>query len=414
MSIKLNLDDTNIFFAKKLLYVCTLALIVRVLAIVFFVDIHSNYYWEYGEIAKNILAGKGYSYFYFINSERYFLFSAEHTPLPSAYMPPGYVTYLLPFIAINNIVVRNILLLASQTLFSLTTLVALYYFCREYFSIRIAIISVCFFALLPDFIYAVISFTPTVLFQCGVILLMILLYKKRQSRISIFFIAINCTVMILMRSEFFLFLVLLLIVFAWQKQLKKIVLIGLIVMSSLSPWIYRNYSTFDTFVPFTTSSGLNLFRGNNSEEIGTWGNITTKEQESNLSKNERYEIVRNNLFISNVMEYAKKHPLEIIKNIPVKLFDLWGYDRHSNRSNILYSIYSVIFSFLFFVGLTNSFSKHHIPLYLFFICFSLVVALFFSLPRYQTMLRVGMIPFASHGIVILQEILKKKSFYLMR
>ena len=44
---------------------CVLAVIVRVLFCVIFVDLNRDDYWEYGEIAKNIKHGKGYSLWWY-------------------------------------------------------------------------------------------------------------------------------------------------------------------------------------------------------------------------------------------------------------------------------------------------------------------------------------------------------------
>src|SRR4051812_9012669 len=60
-------------------------------------------YWEYGILAKNLKAGKGYSFLYFERGKAAYTYKENSQPLPSAYMPPAYVIFLYPFLSIDNI-----------------------------------------------------------------------------------------------------------------------------------------------------------------------------------------------------------------------------------------------------------------------------------------------------------------------
>lgn len=76
---------------KKLYIILSFALILRLLLTFYFGNLHGENYWEYGEIAKNIIIGHGYSLFYFNDSELDYHFNENVKPAKSAYMPPGYV-----------------------------------------------------------------------------------------------------------------------------------------------------------------------------------------------------------------------------------------------------------------------------------------------------------------------------------
>ena len=83
---------------KPLLAILMIACILRIIVALVMVNFSTDFYWEYGEIAKNILAGRGYSLYYISNNDLAFRFNPSVTPFPSALMAPGYVGFLLPFI----------------------------------------------------------------------------------------------------------------------------------------------------------------------------------------------------------------------------------------------------------------------------------------------------------------------------
>jgi hypothetical protein len=100
---------------KRLLFlIIFLGVFVRISFMIYFCDFEKDDYSEYGSIANNIISGKGYSLFYFQNDSIQFKHKTFAKPYPSAFMPPGYVYYLLPFIKIDNVQLRNILFLVLK------------------------------------------------------------------------------------------------------------------------------------------------------------------------------------------------------------------------------------------------------------------------------------------------------------
>ena len=122
--------------------IIVLALIVRLIFIFSFTDLKKDYYWEYGEIAKNVIHGNGYSLFYFKGNELEHKYSPGTEILPSAYMPPGYVAFLLPFMMVNDLTTRNILILLIQTIISIGSICLIYKFTKKYFSDISALIAI--------------------------------------------------------------------------------------------------------------------------------------------------------------------------------------------------------------------------------------------------------------------------------
>ncbi len=387
--------------------ICILAAAIRILFASVFTDFTTDYYWEYGEIGKNILGGKGYSFFYFQDDSLQYRASRITSPFPSAYMPPGYVGFLLPFLTIETHAVRNTLIVLSHIIIAITTVVMMYVFSKKCFTENIGVLSGLIAAMAPDFLYAIISYTPTVIFHCGIVCIMLLLNSNRFSTMTGIALGIALSFMIYLRSEFSIFVLLLTLVFTFRREWKKLVVVTSVVILCLVPWTVRNYSIFHTFVPFTTSVGLNLYRGNNEDEIGAWGNSMTNEQAQTLPRNELFEIGYNSIFLDSAIDYITANPITVAQSVPVKLFDLWIFNRHSERNNWYYNIYSLLFSTLFFIGLIRSATTKQTFLYLFFVYFSVVVSVFFCLPRYQTMMRIGMIPFVAIGIEYIRAIFNK-------
>lgn len=262
---------------------CMAAFAARAAFCLLFVDLKQDYYWEYGEIGKNLLHGKGYSLWYYTENKWEHLFNRDAQPHPSAYMLPGYVVYLLPFLLIKNVVARNLLLLGSHILLAVVLIPLTYHFTKRYFSARSALWASAFVALLPEFVYATTSYTPTVLYHVAIMLLLLLLYddQNMQSTKAQIGIALLMLFTIYLRPEFLLFAGIILVCLLKQRNIKGALVIGGMIVLLLLPWQMRNYATFHRFVPLGTSFGLNFYRGHNPDAIASWGMKIPSRQSNN-------------------------------------------------------------------------------------------------------------------------------------
>ena len=375
-----------------------LGLVLRCAVVIAIGSLQRDYYWEYGELSKNLISGKGYSLFYFQNDSLQFHSLSEKDPFPSAYMPPGYTAFLTPFMFISDVTVRNILLISVQTVLSLLLIILIFLFTREHFTESSAVIAAYAVAVFPDFIYSVLSFTPTILYQCGVIALMILLYRNETlSNKTTAWIIVVSVCLLYLRFEFFLYSVIIFCSWLLNKMKKRAFVYCAVLILALSPWVVRNYLVFDEFIPFTTSVGLNLYRGNNAGEFGDWGDNATNREARLIAHDKKFEIGYNNVFWQNARSYILDHPIQTVVNTIQKTINLWIFNIHDKRtSTMFFGIYSITL-FLFFVTgsiVTFNWEKHRYA-YLFFISTTLISSLFFVLPRYQTTLRALIIPFAA-------------------
>jgi 4-amino-4-deoxy-L-arabinose transferase-like glycosyltransferase len=332
-------------------------------------------------------------------------------------MAPGYVSFLLPFMTIDNNIVRNVLIILIQTTITLFTILLLYKFTAQYFSQQAAVLASIAACILPDFIYSVVSFTPTVLYQCAIISLMISLYTAgtSQNKTKPFQIALFFCLLTYIRSEFILFVLMYFLLQTLSHKWKDAVLVLGLTVILLSPWTIRNSIVFDRFTPISTGFGLNFYRGHNSEDIGSWGNDDIKKKILELPRNRSFEVSLSNLYSTQAFEYIYKHPSQEISNMPSKLFHLWIFSTLQERSdNFLYQMASW-FTFIFFlIGFLTTISwQKHKYLYTFYFFCTIIALVFFTLPRHQTMMKVATLPFFGSGMeytwrMLMQVMLKSK------
>ncbi len=389
---------------KVLLYLLIFTFVIRFLFAFAYIDFNSEvFYYEYGNINKNIIAGKGYSLFYIENGSIKYEFNPKAQPTPSAYMPPGYSLLTLPIFLIQNVYLRNIVIMLFQSLLAVLAALFLYKLTAYLFNEQIGIIAVCLYAFLPEFIYATTSFGPTLVYHIFIALIFYQLarYQKSKEKKYILRVFLLSSILILFRMEFFLFSFILIIYFIKLKEF-KLSIIGIILISfALMPWQARNYLTFGTFIPFTTSNGLNLYRGHNLENPGIWADdsVDAKLKELKMSKN--FEVELNQMYTKQASNAIIKNGLSGELNLAVrKLFNLWIYYPGDSKSkNLFYLTPWIVLLALSMLGIFKTFEINKFAMfYLFFLYHSTLAIVYFSLPRYQTMMKIALIPFAAFYI----------------
>lgn len=394
---------------KIILVIVVLAILLRVIFVWQFVDIKSINQWEYGEIAKNIVHNNGYSLFYFENGSLEYKYKEGIKPFPSAYMPPGYVLIILPFYFIENDWVINLLIITLQIIGSAVIIFFLFKLSEKLFDKKVAVIATLIYAILPEFIYACVSFSPTVLFHLILVLIFYkLLIPDKADKLDFLF-PILLVFVIYLRSEFILFVLFLLLFFTIKKQYKLVLMnIGIIIIFIL-PWSIRNSILLDSIVPVTTNFGQNLYRGNNVSDVGWWGEEIMVEKVKELPRDKSFEIHMNRLYLNRAINYIKDNPVRFVANGFRKQFELWVFNLSDTRAKLLiYLIPTISIFCLFIIGIIRTFNvSKYKYFYMFFLQATILSAIFFSLPRYQTMMKVLMLPFAAIGMFFLFDIFKR-------
>ena len=343
--------------------------------------------WEFGQIARSVATGHGFTYF--------------GPYLPSAYMPPAYPLILAgalslfgenswAYLALGIIqAVLGVLLVYFVYLLTLTL----------YSNQRTAQIAAICAALYPPLIemcdeFHSISFY--VVLGVGAVLFLerAVRYPDRWS--YLIYSAICMGTLLLFRAEAVIFIPVY-ATFLLRRHhrisvLRPIVFV-LVSYLFLVPWAMRNQRLFHQFVPTTTSAGINLWIGNNPNASGSDrgdSKYISPELQVRLDaipKTAEYEIQRDRFLKQAAISYMVSHPQHEIALDCKKLFMFWCFDpKHEKGRLPTYWVPSVLLSIIAVSGL---FIKPRLPfkklsVILITVSFSVVLALiFFSLPRYK-------------------------------
>jgi len=394
---------------RTILAVIVFGIFLRIVFVWQFVDISSINQWEYGEIAKNIVHSNGYSLFYFENDSLEYKYKEEVKPFSSAYMPPGYVFIILPFYLIENDFIINLVIISLQIICSAVVIFFLFRVCANFFDKNIALVSTLIYAILPEFIYACVSFSPTVIFHLLIVLVFYRLQTHNQANNIDIILPVLLAVIIYLRSEFILFMLFLILFYIISKQYRQALSYIVLIFFLILPWSIRNSIVFDNLVPITTNLGHNLYRGNNSSDVGWWGEEIMVEKVKELPRDNSFEIHMNQLYLNRAINYINENPVRFILNGFRKQFELWVFNLSDTRAKILiYLIPTISIFSLFIIGIIKTFNvSKYKYFYMFFLQATILSAIFFSLPRYQTMMKVLMLPFAVIGMFFLFDFFKR-------
>lgn len=395
---------------NKLFVIIIVGFVLRIIVGFYFIDLNNNYYWEYGEISKNILDGKGYSLFYFEENNLEHKYKSDSQTFPSAYMPPGYTYFILPFVALDFPSLSNVLLIIIQSLFGITSVLIIFYITKQIFSQQIAFLASLLAALLPEFIFAVTSFTPTVLFHLLILFFYLIYIKYSDKKTWVLSLALIGALLVFLRSELILFFILFGLLILLKSGIKPVIYFIILLTIFVSPWIIRNVMVFNKFPLIATNSGLNLYRGNNVEGIGSWGEEKTKYDIAEIKRDKNFEVSMNSYYNEITINYILNDIPRFINNCIIKFVMFWTIAWNDDRSLMpIYILTSIFISFFFLIGFIHSFNTSKFDLfYLFFAFSTLISMIFFVQPRYQTMMRIMLIPFVAFGLNHTWEYLKSK------
>jgi 4-amino-4-deoxy-L-arabinose transferase-like glycosyltransferase len=383
-----------------------IGLLSRVFFLIYHTDVGRLDFYEYGAIAENMHKGNGYSLFYYNNDKLEIGSNEKITPYMSAFMPPGYTCIVYLFNFINDIEIRNYSILFLQILLSLITIFVFFLLTKEVFNYTSALIAAVITAILPEFVYTSCLPGTTIFFHLGIGVILLLLFRLEHSlNVNMLLILTGITfgILILFRSEVVLLLFLILIYYLVKKRFKHITIILFVSFIIVVPWGTRNFLVFKEVVPLSTSFGLNFYRGHNPYDIGVWAD---QEIVNNLLKykdDPNFELRLNELYSNKGFENIIKNPSMELGYVFTKLFHLWIYNPQDERTkSIFYLGPWLILIILFLMSLNSSFSwRGQKYIYFFLIYFNLLVIFFFCLPRYQTMMKLAIIPFAGDALRIL-------------
>ena len=276
------------------------SLIIRIPIISYFGDTNLENEWRI--LVYNLIQHQTLAYHFYDVSLEKFLF-------PSAFMPPLYAYYLYLFSFLNLEVSDYIqLVLFSQILLSSLSVIIFYNINRIFFSNRISFYSSLLFSIIPIHVYACVQISSISLQVFFLILFFYFYLKTIETKkvLTTVYLSIVSGLLILLRGEFIIifFISVFFLIFFFKIKSRKIILIILITLITISPYLIRNIVVFEKIV-LTKSLGYNLWKGNNPQASVEGSPLINSElmQKVNLiPKNKYYGINFDNVF----MDEAKK------------------------------------------------------------------------------------------------------------
>jgi len=191
----------------------------------------------------------------------------------------------------------------------------------------------------------------------------------------------------------------------------------------LSPWWIRNYTIFNQFVPFTTSSSLVLFVGNNplNQDGGCELSLYKDTEPYTTIENIKNELVRSSRYKEEAVRYIAGNKEAFIKMVITKFKRFYSIVPNSEVYSAWYYKYVSVLTygvFLFFalVSIVKNVSIFNrlVPVYTLAVYITLIHIVFISSIRYRLPLEQFMILLSTPVITSLLSYLRSKSTHMFK
>lgn len=287
--------------------------------------------WEYGDIAENIVDGRGFSR---INE---FSHNIENT---SSHAPlyPYYLSFFFQFEQENCV---YLVIQIIQIVISVLTILILYKIVLLLFTKLTAILTALAASLYPPLIYYSTKLTPTVWVVFFISLTILLMLKLKNNSLKIVILCgISLGASILTNPIAFAFFPTLIIWYLIKRpiEFRKLCLLILVTLVTLVPWTIRNHKIHHRLIPVTTQFSKNLWIGNNPNATGTdyYQVVQSKEplfvlMTNTLPRKIRHdlgritEIERSDYFLKQGLIFIVQNPRKFANLLFTKTFYFWWF-----------------------------------------------------------------------------------------
>jgi len=408
-------------------YLFFLALSIR-LCIVFLysilpiskIEINADY--EYGIIARAIADGKGYSY-------PIVEFDSNFAPKniigyrPSANQLPFFPYFLSIFYSFSRGPIAFFLIRVIHAIFSALTCIIIYLIALRLVQYKTAFILGILSAFYPLFIIIIIRIVPETFFTfwLSFTILYLLILKDFPSIKNIAITGLLMGVTVLNNNvitSFFpligIWLLMNLKMAFWNK-LWKVSLVFSISILVITPWLIRNFLIFNKFPLLKSTTGFNLWIGNNPSGTGTF--FTENKEEINPVIFKKFpdvfklsEVEQDSIYYKDAIHYIRTNPFHYIKLIAKRFYYFWWFpsDELVTKSARSYKkILAIPYMVILIFGIAGIFNamrsnwKEYFLLVSLMLSISFVYALFIvGHMRYRTPIEPYMLLFASQAIFI--------------
>jgi len=383
--------------------------------------------WEYGEIARNLVADNGYARTTVFNGS--LELTSSHAPL--------YPYFLSVFYNLGQKTWVFIIIQFIQAFLSSLIILIFYKTALLLFNKSVAILTSVGITLYPPLIYYSAKLTPTTFFIFLLSLTILLIFKiKKDNLISKILPGIMLGLSILCNPlALTIFPALIIWHFIERKiSLKDLILIIVTSLIILVPWTIRNYSVHHHIIPVTTQFGINFWIGNNPNATGTdyykvysikQGNFVLMDQTlPRKVKNElgrKSEIARSKFFLKQGIKFIKQNPIKFLRLLLKKCYYFWWFAPSEINASVdvikyktIYMIFYIPVLILGLLGILMSLNRKFIKnnlliiLVIFFIS-SIYIITHVGLIRYRIPLETYLIMFVGFAIIKITKQIFKKS-----
>ena len=401
----MDLNDYQSLKKKEILLVFLLiafSIVVRVPVVIILGD--SNLENEWLQLVNNL-----------INNKELSMSTVEGLLLPNLWMPPlyAYYIYLFSFFSLEE---QNfiLLILSSQIILASISVGIFYKINQIFFSKKISIFSSLLFSLFPINLYACSQISSATLYIFLATLFYYYFFKitKNNNFSSIFIFSITAGLLILTRREFVGILVIssAYLYFFFKIPIKKILLVALITLITISPYLTRNYLIFDKII-IQASFGYNLWKGNNPNakvEGSAFMEDDLLAKREKIPKDKYYRIAEDKILVNEALKNIKNEPIKYLVLYFKKVASFIFVDIQSSDPNYYNPIHYIS---LILLGITSlagifltdkkSYGMNYLILIFFF--YIILFSFFFILPRYKLFIIPFQIIFTNNLIAYIQK-----------
>jgi 4-amino-4-deoxy-L-arabinose transferase-like glycosyltransferase len=308
-----------------------------------------------------------------------------------------------------------------NALLSSISIFILYNLATKLYDSKTGIYSAIFASCSPILIYSTINFNSIIIYHILITVLFLYyvkIFSYNDSQVNnkacdiknTVILGLTTGIFLYFRSELLGLMILIFIIFLFNKKVKHGIIYVFISLLIVSPWTIRNYTVFGRFIPITTSLGVNFLSGHGSDRPSE----EYLQKLHSIKEDSLFEINQSNLSLQIGLNYIKSDPLGETWGGIKKIYSLWIIDNYrENAKHPLYIITWLPLLFLFITGLYYSLKIRKIRLKLHFLIaymfFStILVIVFFNIPRYQIQMSFILVPTAMYGFEKLLNHIKKK------
>ena len=293
--------------------------------------------YEYGIIARSIVDGKGYS-MPIVEFDDNLVPKNTINYRPSAEQTPFFPYFLSLFYFFSKDPIIFFLIRIVHAVVSALTCVVLYVMALRLIHYKAAFILGILFSFYPLFISTTVKIVPETFFTFWLSLTILSLFylKDSPSFKNITITGLLTGITLLNNNAITPFLplagiwLLINLKGTFQKKVLKISFVFFISMLVMSPWLMRNFVVFKKFPLLKSTSGLNLWLGNNPSSSGTFFSKSGEDLNNIISEKfpealKLSEVEQDAVFYREAIDYIKANPANYVKSVFKRFYYYWWF-----------------------------------------------------------------------------------------